>query len=195
MPYSAEHKDKTRQQIVRAAAKLFNRKGFADCTIAEVMKAAKLTHGGFYRHFNSKEELYAETVRHFLRKEARAQWQKAQPGSNMPDQPFARRVVDAYLSRDHLEDIEASCPLIGLATDVSRSGDLVKAAYRDVLEAMVFTFQSNMKGRKAREQALVFAAICVGGMVLARAVDDRDLGDDLRQAANRHILNMSGWVG
>jgi TetR/AcrR family transcriptional repressor of nem operon len=76
MPYAPEHKQKTRERIVEAAARLFNRKGFAEVTIGEFMTAAGLTHGGFYRHFASKEELYAESVRHFLKKEVPARWQK-----------------------------------------------------------------------------------------------------------------------
>jgi len=76
MPYPQDHKQQTRNRIVRSAASLFNRRGFAEVTIGEIMTAAGLTHGRFYRHFTSKEELYAEAVRHFLQKEAPASWQK-----------------------------------------------------------------------------------------------------------------------
>jgi len=86
MPYTPDHKRRTRQRIVGAAARLFNRKGF-EVTIGEIMTAAGLTHGGFYRHFGSKAELYAEAVRHFLRKEAPARWQKRRGGERRPDQP------------------------------------------------------------------------------------------------------------
>src|SRR5262245_4767806 len=69
MRYLSDHKDETRQRIVRGAARLFNRKGFTDVTIDEIMTEAGLTHGGFYRHFGGKDELYAEAVRHFIQKE------------------------------------------------------------------------------------------------------------------------------
>ena len=111
MPYTPEHKQQTRERIVRAAAGLFNRRGFAEVTIGEIMAAAGLTHGGFYRHFTSKEELYAEAVRHFLKKDVPERWQKG-PDECPPDQAFAKFVVDAYLSRDHLEDADGSCPLV-----------------------------------------------------------------------------------
>jgi DNA-binding transcriptional regulator YbjK len=62
MPYSAEHKESTRQRIITSAARLFNRKGFSEVTISEIMTAAGLTHGGFYRHFKSKDELYSEVM-------------------------------------------------------------------------------------------------------------------------------------
>src|SRR5262245_48336300 len=65
MPYSPDHKKGTRQRILNAAAHLFNKKGFSEASIEEIMTAAGLTHGGFYRHFHSKDELYAEAVRNF----------------------------------------------------------------------------------------------------------------------------------
>jgi TetR/AcrR family transcriptional repressor of nem operon len=193
MPYAPDHKQQTRNRVVRSAARLFNKRGFAEVTIGEIMMAAGLTHGGFYRHFSSKEELYAESVRHFLRQEVRERWQKSPAGARKPDQPFAKRVVDAYLSRDHLEDVEGSCPLIGLSSDVAHSGEGVKAAYRDVAESMIKVFKANLKGPSAREQAMVLVTLCVGGMVLARALDDQDLAEDFLRTAHKHALETSGW--
>jgi AcrR family transcriptional regulator len=193
MPYTPEHKRATRQRIVASAARLFNRKGFAEVTIGEIMTAAGLTHGGFYRHFRGKEELYAEAVRHFLRKDAPARWQKPRAGKRRPDQPFARRVVDAYLSRDHLADVDGSCPLIGLSSDVARGGAPVKAAYREVAQSMIAVFKANLKGRAAREQAMLLVALCVGGMALARGLDDQDLAGDFLATAHKHALAVTGW--
>ena len=193
MPYSPEHKEGTRQKILRSAARLFNRKGFAEVTIAEIMADADLTHGGFYRHFGSKEALYAEAVRHFLHKDTSEPWQRPPASSCDPSLPFARFVVDAYLSREHLADVDGSCPLIGLPSDVARGGEAVKAAYQDVAESMVRLFGNNLDGPEAREQALVLLALCVGGMVLARALRDPELADELRAAAHDHILDITGW--
>jgi TetR/AcrR family transcriptional repressor of nem operon len=97
------------------------------------------------------------------------------------------------LSGDHLEDVDGSCPLIGLSSNVARSGQVVKAAYREVAEKMILIFETGLKGPGAREQALVHVALCVGGMVLARAIDDQGLADDFCKAANKHILKISGW--
>ena len=193
MSYAPEHKQETRRRIVESAARLFNRRGFADVTINEIMTGAGLTHGGFYRHFVNKEELYGEAVRHFLKKEAPARWQKAPKRRPKPDLPFAKYVIDAYLSRDHLEDVEGSCPLIGLSSDVARSNGTVKAAYREVAESMIQVFMANMKGRAAREQAIVLLALCVGGMVLARALDSEVLVDDFLRIAHKHALSTTGW--
>ncbi len=192
MPYSAEHKESTRQRIVTSAARLFNRKGFSEVTISEIMTAAGLTHGGFYRHFKSKDELYSEVIGQFLRRPPEP-WQKKPAERCAPGQPFARYVVDAYLSGEHLEDIDGCCPLIGLPSDAARGGRAVKSAYRQVTESMIRLFEANLSGPEAREQALVFVALCVGGMVLARGIDDKALGDELRKSAERHILTTTGW--
>jgi TetR/AcrR family transcriptional repressor of nem operon len=192
MPYSAEHKESTRQRIVSSAARLFNRKGFSEVTISEIMTAAGLTHGGFYRHFKSKDELYSEVITQFLHRPPEP-WQQKPAERCAPGQPFARYVVGAYLSRGHLEDVDGCCPLIGLPSDAARSGQAVKSAYRQVAESMIRLFEVNLNGPEAREQALVFVALCVGGMVLARAIDDEVLGDELRKSAERHILTTTGW--
>jgi AcrR family transcriptional regulator len=194
MPYTPEHKQRTRERIIEAAARLFNRRGFAEVSLGEIMTAAGLTHGGFYRHFGSKEELYAEAVRRFLRTEVRG---RRQTGSDAcpPGQPFARFVVDSYLSRDHLEDVDGSCPLVGLSSDVAHGGGAVKAAYREVTQSMVDVFQANLKGHGARDQAMVLVALCVGGMVVARALDDVDLAAEFLATTHEHALTAAGWRG
>jgi TetR/AcrR family transcriptional regulator, transcriptional repressor for nem operon len=193
MPYSPDHKKSTRQRILKAAARLFNKEGFSEATIEGIMTAAGLTHGGFYRHFNSKDELYAEAVRHFLHKEVPESWQKPPRELCDPKVPFARYVVDAYLSREHLGDLDGSCPLIGLPSDVARGGRAVKAAYREVVESMIRLFEANSKGPQACEQALLLIVLCVGGMVLARGVDDQQLASDIRKVAHKHALKTAGW--
>lgn len=170
MPYSAKHKRATRERILESARRLFNSKGFAEVSIGEVMENAGLTHGGFYRHFRDKGELYAEAVRWFLCEEAPKPWQR--PRCNSARKSRARRIVDAYFSLDHFDDRESCCPLIGLPSDASRGNDAVKAAYQDVLEKLLGLLQADLAGPDARERALSLVALCVGGMVAARSVED-----------------------
>jgi AcrR family transcriptional regulator len=106
----------------------------SEVTIGEIMTAAGLTQGGFYRHFGSKDELYAEAVRQFLSRPPEP-WQEKPKDRCEPGLPFASYVVDAYLSRDHLEDVDGACPLIGLSSDVARGGQAVRMAYREVAES------------------------------------------------------------
>ncbi|HEY6719916.1 MAG TPA: TetR/AcrR family transcriptional regulator [Reyranella sp.] len=193
MPYSAKHKRETRQRILESARRLFNSKGFADVSIGEIMENAGLTHGGFYRHFKDKSELYAEAVRRFLCDEAPKPWQ--QRGGSSPRKNRGQRIVDAYFSMDHFDDGETCCPLIGLPSDVSRSGDDVKGAYREVLQRLLKLLQADLAPPQARERALAMVALCVGGMVAARSVDDPVLADDLRRAAHRQAIRTGGWAG
>ena len=188
MPYSAQHKQDTRRRILESARRLFNRKGFTEVSIGEVMENAGLTHGGFYRHFRDKGELYAEAVQWFLCNEAPKPWQR--PRRDATRKSRARRIVDAYFSRDHFDDRERCCPLIGLPSDVARSSDAVKAAYQDVLEKLLDILQADLTGPDARERALSLVALCVGGMVVARSVEDPALAHDVRLAAYRRAQTV-----
>ncbi|MEA2847868.1 MAG: TetR/AcrR family transcriptional regulator, transcriptional repressor for nem operon [Rhodospirillaceae bacterium] len=188
MPYTAKHKQDTRQRILESARRLFNSKGFAEVSIGEIMENAGLTHGGFYRHFNDKSELYAEAVQWFLCEEAPKPWQRPRRGAARKSR--AQRIVDAYFSLDHFDDRESCCPLIGLPSDVSRGSDAVKAAYQDVLEKLLGLLQADLAGPDARERALSLVALCVGGMVVARSVEDPALAHDLRRAAYRRAQTV-----
>jgi len=188
MPYSSRHKLETRQRILESARRLFNSKGFAEVSIAEIMDHAGLTHGGFYRHFRNKDELYAEAVRWFLCEEAPKPWQ--QSGRNAVRKSRAQRIVDAYFSLDHFDDRESCCPLIGMPSDVARSGEPVKEAYQDVLGKLLGLLQADLGGPGARERALSLVALCVGGLVAARSVADPALAQDLRRAAYRRAQTV-----
>lgn len=188
MPYTAKHKQDTRRRILESARRLFNSKGFAEVSIGEIMAKAGLTHGGFYRHFNDKSELYAEAVQWFLCEEAPKPWQRRRRGAARKSR--AQRIVDAYFSLDHFDDRESCCPLIGLPSDVARSGDAVKAAYQDVLQKLLGLLQADLAGSGARERALSLVALCVGGMVVARSVEDPALAHDLRRAAYRRAQTV-----
>lgn len=195
MPYSPEHKGGTRERILRSARQLFNRKGFSEVTIDEIMAAAGLTRGGFYSHFNSKEELYAEAIAQFTHNNPPEQWQMKHIDPSARGEPLARMIVNAYLSREHFDDRDGSCPMVGLPSDAARSTNTVKAAFRQVLEMMVEIFSANLPETRElpRDRALALAALCVGGMVIARAVDDETFSDELREAARKHVLASSGW--
>ena len=196
MPYTAEHKQETRKRIVQSARRLFNRNGFADVTIGEIMGAAGLTHGGFYKHFTAKEDVYQEAVLEFICADRPEPWQARHIAHGANGPALARMIVNAYLSNDHFDDRDGSCPMIALPSDVSRGNGAVKGAFRQVLEMMIGAFSANLPPaeRTPRDRALAIAAMVVGGMVLARAVDDKELSDDIRESAHRQVIEMSGWA-
>jgi AcrR family transcriptional regulator len=194
MPYSPERKSETRERILRSARRLFNRRGFADVTIDEVMSEAGLTRGGFYNHFTTNEELYAEAITQFIRNDPPEEWRTAGFDPSAQGAALARWIVDAYLSREHFDDRDGSCPMVGLPSDTVRVGKLARAAFQQVLEMMIGAFEANVRpaDAAARERALALAALCVGGMVLARAVDDERLSDELREAARGQAIRSLG---
>jgi AcrR family transcriptional regulator len=189
MPYSPQHKRDTREKILESARRLFNHSGVS---LEEIMSSAGLSHGGFYRHFSGKDELYAAAVRQFLCKRTPAAWQKRREPSAVT-KSRAQRIVDAYFSREHFDDRDGCCPLLGTASDVHRRGEMVKAAYQEVVEQLVKVFEDHLNEPRARERALALVALCVGGMVLARNVGDPDLADDFRRTAHAEVLRTAGW--
>jgi len=186
MPYSTEHKQQTRAKIIESARILFNRHGFDDVTIEMVMNLAGLTRGGFYNHFKSKEKLYAEAVSSFLMGRG-AKW-RADAGvdPSRPSPQMARHMIKSYLSTEHLGDLDAQCPLIALPSDVARAAPEVKSSYQELLEAMVWLFEQGLEkdSGEARQKALSLAALCVGGMILARTLPSSSLAEEVRAAAH-----------
>ena len=122
-----------------------------------------------------------------------AVWQKRSKPSVIT-KPRAQRIVDAYFSREHFDDHEGCCPLLGTAADVERSGKAVKAAYQEVVEQLVKVFEDHLNKPRERERALALVALCVGGMVLARNVGDPSLADDFRRSAHAEVLRAAGWT-
>jgi TetR/AcrR family transcriptional regulator, transcriptional repressor for nem operon len=168
---------------------LFNRHGFNAVSIDDVMSEAGLTRGSFYSYFKTKSDLYAEAVSMVVcekREHARVDSQ----GRYGADQ-----VIRDYLSHEHFENIDGSCPMIGLPSDISRTEQSVRRAFESALRLMIDIIEHDMKRhtRPARNRALAVAALCVGGIVLARSVEDRTLADELREAAMTAALTLGQW--
>lgn len=193
MPYAADHKRKTRARIVECARVLFNRRGFAEVSIDEVMAEAGLTRGGFYNHFRNKEELFAEAISGYLCGRGAEQRERAGIDPSDPAPRIALQMIEGYLSSEHLGDLDGQCPMIALPSDVARASPAIKASYQLLLEAMVGVFERGLaeKNGDARRQALSLAALCVGGMVLARTLDDPGFAGELRDAARLTALDMA----
>jgi TetR/AcrR family transcriptional repressor of nem operon len=205
MPYPSGHREKVKERIIRSARKLFNRRGFESVSVNEIMAAAGLTRGGFYSYFESKSDLYAEVLACFFTDpDWKDCWEGVEIDRTAAD--FGAQIVRAYLSRQHFEDVDNSCPMVALPSDVARSGDAVKRAFETVFKAMVDVLERGMhldRGSKddrslksdshRHQTAQAIAAICVGGMVLARSMEDRAVADDLRQASMTVALKLGGW--
>jgi TetR/AcrR family transcriptional regulator, transcriptional repressor for nem operon len=196
MRYPSSRKDESRARIVASARKLFNRLGFDAVSVAQIMAEAGLTHGGFYRHFASKSDLYAEVLQCFFTDPG---WENSWDGVHvdLAAADIGPQIVRAYLSRQHLLEVDNACPMVALPSDVARAGESAKRAYETVINAMVDMLQKGAGNdtRPARTSALAIAALCVGGMVIAKASHDAAFADELREAAIAAALELGGWDG
>ncbi|KQV53878.1 MULTISPECIES: TetR/AcrR family transcriptional regulator [unclassified Duganella] len=191
MPYTAEHKERTRARIVESARKLFNRHGFEQVSIETIMSEAGLTRGGFYNHFGSKDELYAAAVASFTTCNPFRKDIASAPSADPRD--MAHRLLNLYLSDKVLEDIENHCPLYALPGDVARAGLSPQRAYTDLIRNLTRIYAHALKDYGDGEQrAQAIVALCVGGMVLARTTDDPVLRASLRAAARQQALALLG---
>lgn len=196
MPYSPEHKARVRSRIVEAARRLFNRHGYDRVTIDQLMAEANLTRGGFYAHFANKEEVFAAATRSFLHGQGAVWRSEAGVDASACEPEMARRMVRTYLSREHLDAVEAQCPLIAYATDVGRAGPAVRESYQVLLEAMVGLYEYNLPDREdSRQRALAMAAMSVGGMILARSLPETRIAEEVREAALTHAIDLLGEEG
>jgi TetR/AcrR family transcriptional regulator, transcriptional repressor for nem operon len=194
MPYPAGHRLEVKKKIIDSARRLFNQSGFEGVSIAQIMRRAGLTHGGFYSYFQSKSDLYAEVMNCFF---TDPQWKNCWEGVHvdLSATDVGPQVVDAYLSRQHFEDVENSCPMVALPTDVARSGPAARQAFETVFRAMVSVLQRSLTGkqtnRRARAQAI--AALSIGGMIVARTLAERAHADELRGSCLQAALQLGGW--
>ena len=147
MPYPAGHRLETKKKIIASARRLFNRHGFENVSIAEIMAGAELTHGGFYTYFKGKSDLYAEVLNCFF---TDPEWKDCWEGVHvdLSSSDVGAQVVAAYLSRQHFEDVENSCPMVALPTDVARSGVVARRAFETVFRAMVDVLQRSVADKK-----------------------------------------------
>ena len=194
MPYPTGHRAAVRNRVIDSARRLFNQHGFESVSIQKIMAGAGLTHGGFYSYFDSKSELYAEVLSCFF---TDPKWKNSWEGVeiDLDGKELGPQVIRAYLSKQHFENVEQSCPMVALPCDVSRSGSETKAAFEKVFCAMVELLERNSRSRTERRgvEAKAIAALCVGGMVVARAMDDRGIADAVRDACMSVALELGGW--
>ena len=194
MPYPAGHRAETKKNIIDSARRLFNRYGFENVSISQIMAGAELTHGGFYTYFKSKSDLYAEVLNCFF---TDPEWKNCWEGVHvdLSSTDVGAQVVTAYLSRQHFEDVENSCPMVALPTDVARSGVAARLAFETVFRAMVSVLERSLPDKKGqcRATAQVIAALSIGGMVVARTLVDRAHADELRGSCLAIALQLGGW--
>jgi TetR/AcrR family transcriptional repressor of nem operon len=175
-------KQTSRDAIAASAAALLRERGIRPSSVMDVMKGAGLTVGGFYNHFDSKEELFVET----LRNATGANWEQLLKSAK-GDSPRSRAlsVITRYLSRKHRDNKETGCLLPSAAPEVAREGEPYRSALEKELNGIVSSFASMVAGAESREKSLGLIALMYGGLSLSRAVADTRLSDEFLRAAKK----------
>jgi len=184
---SREKAAENRERIIDAAGALFRTKGFGGIGVADIMKAANLTHGGFYGHFASKDDLVAQASQRAMARAA-VNWGTVVAGA--PDKPYAA-LLKHYLSPRHRDDPGKGCAFAALSADAARSGESVRRAFAEGLEPLIDIIAKAVPGRSRaarRRKALAAMAALVGALMLARAVQDAPLSDEILDAARQELL-------
>ncbi len=182
MKVSRAQAEENRERILDNAAQLFRERGFDGIGLNDLMQAAGLTRGGFYGHFESKDDLAAQACARALQTN-REQWKK------QTDRSLAAW-VKTYLSDAHRDHIGAGCGLVALAGDAARGGPAVREVFAEGVESLAATLQDQMPGADAaarRAQALAMLSTLVGALLLSRAVGDIGLSRELRDAARQNL--------
>lgn len=184
---STRRKEVTHERIVETAARAIRRSGYDGTGVADIMKEAGLTHGGFYAHFASREAMLAEAAD---RAGAESVAAAERIVAAVPPDLALQSLLQAYLSQEHLENAEIGCPIAALGSEMPRQASEVRRSATRRIKEMIdlVARQSPDWGQpSAHEHALVTVATMVGTLLLARAVDEPKLSDALREAALKHF--------
>jgi len=188
--YPPGYKQETSERILRAAGRLFRRQGYAATGVDAVMASADLTAGAFYSHFRSKEDLLAEALDTVFR-EARNDRPKRL--SQLRGREWIRAFATFYLSKKHRDTPDRGCPVAALAGEIGRLGGKSRAVMVHHLRRMLDTVgQQFDPSSPDRSRAITTVALCLGGLVLARAVNGGELSEEILKACREAVIENSG---
>jgi TetR/AcrR family transcriptional regulator, transcriptional repressor for nem operon len=193
MGHSKASKANTHARLVETAAARFKEHGVDGISLADLMHDLKLTHGGFYKHFASRDELVAEALKLALEQSGQAMREQLFDG----DKPTLARFVDFYLDEAHREGRADGCAVAALAGDAARKGAEVQAQFRKSIERNVETLSEVLdKGdsRESRETALMILSSLYGALMMARAVGDSPFSREVLRTARKHVPAIGGGV-
>ena len=187
MRYKASDKKQTHEKILQAAGRLFREKGYSGVGVDAIMAEAGLTAGGFYAHFDSKEALFSEVIKNILT--------KSNLSSSLEDKDKAEwltSLIKGYLSRWHRDNANQGCPLPVLTPDVTRSSNKTRSSYEQCLETFFLEIAQRMSKDplQAKEQAIALTAQLVGGLMLARAINNEELSNQVLKACQKAALQI-----
>jgi TetR/AcrR family transcriptional regulator, transcriptional repressor for nem operon len=195
MRYSENHKQETREKVLKIAAKALREKGPDRLGVAEVMAAAGLTHGGFYAHFPSKDDFLAATLKEVFDHSAARRMKVV---GDLPPKAALSAYIDFYVSRGHRDHPGAGCPIAALNSELPRQSEKFRAEFDAGVKRLLAKLGEwiGAIGLDEREkQATALLSAMVGAVALSRAVADPQLSDDLLASAREGIKKRFGLAG
>ena len=191
MRYSREHKFQTHARIVKKASVKLREKGAHGIGVADLMKDAGLTHGGFYAHFDSREALVIEAFTHAMDRSIE-RWRKL--AEQTPPEKRLAMIVNTYLTPLHRDDPGHGCSVPALGAEIARESPKTRRAFAGRLEQMIDTLAAQLPGvprKAARKQAMAAIATMMGTLVLARVAGNGDFSDELLGAGRDAVLDRA----
>jgi TetR/AcrR family transcriptional repressor of nem operon len=188
MRYSKEHKQETHARIVKKASVRLREKGAHGIGVADLMKDAGLTHGGFYAHFDSREALVVEAFGYAMDR-ATERWRKL--AEQTPPEKRLATIVESYLTPVHRDDPGHGCAIPALSAEIARENPKTRKAFAAKLEQMIEMIAEQMPDlprKTARKQAMASLATMMGTLVLARVAGSGEFSDDILGAGREAVL-------
>jgi TetR/AcrR family transcriptional repressor of nem operon len=181
----------TRQQIVKSASALFRERGVDGVSVAEVVDKAGLTHGGFYKHFESKEALLTEAIADAFANSMCA-WEET-IAKQADNQLTIQALINLYLSENHLNDTAFGCPAAALGTEIARHEGGTKKCFAEGIKGMIGAFEKQLEGKNASDRkdlAVATVACLVGTMMIARCAENDKTAQSYTEASNKTLLRF-----
>ena len=195
MDSKPSRKQQTHERILEVAARAIRRVGYDGVGVAEVMKEAGLTHGGFYAHFKSRESMLAEAVAFAARSSNRGIAQEVQASVNLGVPPL-QALIATYLSELHLEHVEDGCAVAALGCEIQRQSGEVRAAsiagVQALLKSVSDKLPAHLCSQEREHEAGVIVSTMVGSLQLARALGNNPQGRALLAASRSELLARHG---
>jgi TetR/AcrR family transcriptional repressor of nem operon len=190
MRYSKQHKQETHARIVKRASVRLREKGAHGIGVADLMKDAGLTHGGFYAHFDSREALVIEAFAYAMDR-GTDRWRKLVE-QTPPEKRFTT-IVESYLTPVHRDDPGRGCAIPALSAEIARESPKTRKAFAAKLEQMIdmIAEQMDLPRKTARKQAMASLATMMGTLVLARVAGSGELSDDILGAGRDAVLERA----
>jgi len=191
MRYAKDHKAETRARIVKSAAVQLREKGARGVGVADLMKEAGLTHGGFYAHFKSRDALVIEALGQAM-DGSRQRWRDA--AEQAPEGEKFAALVNQYVTAKHRDDPGGGCTMAALGAEIVREGPKARKLFLAQLERMIAALSAQLPGspEQAREQAIVALTSMVGSIVLSRVAGNGALSSDILDAGRNAALARGG---